>query len=92
MLVIMSPEWNGEVPGNMIKIWSPTNLAWINNRILVKGPSDLPNIHKIQDKIIVKPLSAFQGKTVPAQSTADASLSKEVPIGPQPTLATTLHL
>ena len=33
-----------------------------------------------------RPLSAFQGKAVPPQPTANATLSKEVPIGPQPAL------
>ena len=48
----------------------------------------------IQDKISVKPLSDFQGKTVaanaqqPSTSTANvsSSSSKQVPIGPQPYL------
>ena len=50
----------------MTKVWSPTNLAWIINHILVKSPSDLANVHAIQDKINVKPLSVFQGKTATA--------------------------
>jgi hypothetical protein len=49
------------------------------------------NKHAIQDKIVVKPLSAFQGKAaaVPTTTTAtttNTSSSKQVPIGPQPTL------
>jgi hypothetical protein len=43
----------------MTKIWTPTNLAWMLNRILVKGPSDVPSVNAIQDKIILKPLSSF---------------------------------
>jgi hypothetical protein len=66
----------------MTKIWSPTNLAWFINRILVKGQADVANVNAIQDKIVVKPLSAFQGKAIPPTPTADA----EVPIGPQPSL------
>jgi hypothetical protein len=59
--------------------------AWLINRILVKGPVDVANVNAIQDKIVVKSLSGFQGKTVPPP-TADAALSNEVPIGPQPSL------
>ena len=33
-----------QVPEGMTKIWTPTNLAWLINRILVKGPSDVPNV------------------------------------------------
>jgi hypothetical protein len=82
--LIAGPTWNGQVPQGMTKIWSPTNLAWLISRILVKGQSDVSNVHAIQDKIIVKPLSAFQGKAIP--STTDAALTNEVPIGPQPSL------
>ena len=92
--LIAGPDWKGEVPEGMTKIWSPTNLAWLINHVLAKGPSDLANVHPIQDKIIVKPLSVFQGKTVAANvqqsstSTANvsSSSSKQVPIGPQPYL------
>jgi hypothetical protein len=70
----------------MTKMWSPTNLAWLINRILVKGQADVTNINAIQDKIVVKPVSAFQGKAVPPKPTADAALSTEVPIGTQPSL------
>ncbi len=92
--LIAGPDWKGQVPQGMTKIWSPTNLAWLINHILVKDPSDLANAHAIQDKIIVKPLSVFQGKTAaaniqqPSTSTTNvsSSASKQVPIGPQPYL------
>ena len=63
------------------------NLAWLVNRIVVKGPADLTNVHAIQDKIIVKPLSAFQGnETTSPSAVTQANASKEIPIGPQPSL------
>jgi hypothetical protein len=34
--LVAGPDWNGQVPEGMTKIWSPTNLAWFINRILVK--------------------------------------------------------
>jgi hypothetical protein len=52
--LITGPDWDGQVPEGMTKIWSPTNLAWFINRILVKGPDDVPNVHAIQDQIMVK--------------------------------------
>jgi hypothetical protein len=91
--LVAGPDWNGQVPEGMTKIWSPTNLAWLINRILVKGPSDVANVNAIQDKIIVKPLSAFQGKATPPQqqpattgTAANASSSKQVPIKALPAL------
>jgi hypothetical protein len=91
--LLAGPDWNGQVPEGMTKIWTPTNLAWVINRILVKGAADLPNVHAIQDKIVIKPLSAFQGKATPVQpagaTAANVSSSKQVPIGPQPALIPT---
>ena len=86
--LIAGPEWNGQVPEGMTKIWTPTNLAWLITRTVVKSPADVPNVVAIQDKIIVKPLSLFQGNaTTSSQSTAtQTNASKEIPIGPQPTL------
>ena len=89
--LLAGPNWNGQVPEGMIMIWTPTNLAWLVNRILVKGPSDVPNVNAIQDKIIVKPLSVFQGNATTSSPSVvtQANASKEVPIGPQPSLICT---
>ena len=87
--LIAGPDWNGQVPEGMTKIWTPTNLAWLITRTLVKSPTDVPNVVAIQDKIIVKPLSLFQENTNTSSSQLAATqtnASKEIPIGPQPTL------
>jgi hypothetical protein len=86
--LIAGPDWNGQVPEGMTPIWTPTNLAWLINRIVVKGPADVPNVNAIQDKIIVKPLSEFQGNITTSLQPAvtQVNTSKEVPIGPQPSL------
>ena len=68
--LIAGPNWKWQVPQGMTKI----NLAWFINRILVKGQADVANVNALQDKIIVKPLSAFQGKAVPPKPTGDAAL------------------
>jgi hypothetical protein len=69
-------------------IWTATNLAWLINRIVVKGQSGSPNVHAIQDKIIVQPLSVFQGNTITSTEPAvtQVNASKELPVGPQPSL------
>jgi DNA sulfur modification protein DndE len=92
--LITGPDWNGEVPKEMTKIWSPTNTAWILNRILVKGDSDLPNVHAIQDNISIVPFSVYTGnKTISSSSSSSlhqTNVSKTVPIKPQPaTIPTT---
>jgi hypothetical protein len=62
--LIAGPQWNGEVPNGMTMIWSPTNLAWILQRTLLKGPNDIGNVHAIQDQMSLAPLSGgSQGNT-----------------------------
>ncbi len=86
--LLAGPEWNGQVPEGMTKIWSPTNVAYLMNRIIVKGPSDLPNVHAIQDKIIVKPLSVFLGRnasvppTITTTNTTQANASSSSSTSP----------
>jgi hypothetical protein len=58
--LIAGPNWNGIVPNGMHEIKTPTNIAWISNRIFVNGTSDLPNVHAIQNQIKLVPLSVFQ--------------------------------
>ena len=85
--LVAGPDWNAQVPEGMTMIWTPTNLAWLINRIVVEGPTDLSNVHAIQDKIVVKPLSAFQGnETTSPSAVTQVNASKEIPIGPQPSL------
>jgi hypothetical protein len=84
--LVAGPDWKGQVPEGMTKIWSPTNLAWLITRTLVKGPTDVPNVVAIQDQFDVKPLSVSQGKPANQTTIAQANASQAIPIGPQPTL------
>lgn len=84
--ILAGPDWKGQVPERMIKIWSPTNLAWLVTRTLVKGPTDVSNVIAIQDQFDVKPLSIFQGKPASQPTTNQANVSQAIPIGPQPSL------
>lgn len=89
--LIAGPNWDGQVPEDMTKIWTPTNLAWLINRILVKGDSDLPNVHAIQDKMSLTPLSLFEGNTTinKTPTAPETNVSSQVPIKPQPALIPT---
>jgi hypothetical protein len=89
--LIAGPNWDGQVPSGMTEIKSPTNLVWILNRILINGPSDTPNVHAIQDKIGLVPLSALQGKSnvqspTSTSTSTSSNISKEIPIKFQPAL------
>lgn len=94
--LITGPDWEGQVPEGMTKIWSPTNLAWIAQRTLLKGAADIDNVHAIQDQISLEPLSAMvQGQAPPPppppqqQQAAAAALFvpselQQNPISPRP--------
>jgi hypothetical protein len=84
--LLAGPDWKGQVPEGMTKIWSPTNLAWLATRTLVKGQADVANAVAVEDKYEVKPLSVFQGKPATQPTTTQANTSQAVPIGPQPDL------
>jgi hypothetical protein len=79
--LITGLNWNATIPQEMTQIISPTNLAWIQGRILVKGPSDVSNVNAIQDQISLKPLSELQGKST--LNTLSVG-QKEIPAIPNP--------
>jgi hypothetical protein len=68
--LIAGPEWKGEVPKGMTEIWSPTNLAWILQRTLLKGIDDIENVHAIQDKMSLTPLSGSNQENTLEQGSA----------------------
>jgi hypothetical protein len=88
--LITGPNWKGDVPPSMKQIKSPTNTVDIGGRIYVNGPSDVPNVNALQDKLKLTPLSVFNGNTTSVQPvTPETNASKQVPIGPQPSLIPT---
>lgn len=84
--LLAGPQWIGDVPEGVMKIWSPTNLVWLINRILVTGQDDISNVHEIQDKIIVKPLSLYLGKNINSLNNTTNSNTTQLPIEPKPSL------
>ncbi len=89
--LVFGPNWKGDVPPGMKEIKSPTNTAIIAGRIFINGPADVPNVNAIQDKLTLTPLSVFGRNTTSTTQplTAETNASKQVPIGPQPTLIPT---
>jgi len=85
--LIRGPNFNGTVPTGMKEIKSPTNIATIFIRTLVKNPDDVPAVHSIQDRYL---LTAFENKGA-SNSTSTAGVSssnssKEIPVAPDPAL------
>jgi hypothetical protein len=68
--LITGPGWKGTVPSGMVRVSSPTNLAWIIGRTYTNGVADIPAVSALQKQYRLTPLA-----TVPQpQSEADAAL------------------
>lgn len=51
--------WAGELPQGITRIDVPTQTAWSITRTVLSGAEDLPNVHTIQGKMKLLPLSAY---------------------------------
>ena len=51
--------WEGELPEGVTRIDVPTSMAWSITRIVLSGEEDLPNVHAIQEKMKLMPLSDY---------------------------------
>jgi hypothetical protein len=60
--LLAGPGWQGKIPANVKIIHSPTNMSWLIGRIQVNGNSDLPNVHKLQERFKLTPLSRWDSR------------------------------
>ena len=51
--------WEGKLPEGVTRIDVPTSMAWSITRIVLSGEEDLPNVHAIQEKMKLMPLSDY---------------------------------
>ena len=51
--------WEGELPEGVTRIDVPTSMAWSITRIVLSGEEDLPNVHAMQEKMKLMPLSDY---------------------------------
>lgn len=64
---LVGPNWTGSLPSGVKAIdRAQTNWIMVLVRILVDGPEELATIHKLQDQIVLMPLSAYLGQRVDA--------------------------
>lgn len=64
--LIAGPDWKGETPAGIKKVFRPTTqYSLVVFRTQLFGPTDLPNVAKIQDAYKVQPLSAFLKQPAP---------------------------
>lgn len=59
-LLIAGPKWNGAVPSDIKDVHPcPTRFAWVLVQMAAAGPQDFPEVHTLQDQLLITPLSAW---------------------------------
>lgn len=65
--LLAGPAWQGEVPGGVTLVRSPTPHAWMIMRIMVDSPADVPAVNRLQDGFDLRPFAAVvPGRDDPA--------------------------
>jgi hypothetical protein len=59
LFLLAGPDWQGEVPGGMTLVQSPTDIFHIVGRYAVDGEADVPNVQALQNQTWVTPLSRY---------------------------------
>ncbi|HMW56785.1 MAG: DUF1254 domain-containing protein [Candidatus Accumulibacter phosphatis] len=81
---ITGPGWSGELPAGVTEYKSPTGLVWILGRIYCTGtPADYKEVHALQDKVSVVPLSAYGKPYTPAPGTVDPAIDMKTAVREQ---------
>jgi len=81
---ITSPGWSGALPPGVKQFKSPTNLVWLIGRIYCTGtPEDYAAVHKVQDEISLKPLSAYGKSYTPSPGKVDPSIDMKTAVRDQ---------
>ena len=64
---VVGPHFKGKLPPGVTRVNSPYNRVWIVGRTYVRGPHDLPAVHRIQNRYSITPLSKFGDPNKPRQ-------------------------
>ncbi|MCM8626341.1 DUF1254 domain-containing protein [Accumulibacter sp.] len=81
---ITGPGWSGELPAGVTEYKSPTGLVWILGRIYSTGTAqDYKEVHALQDKISVVPLSAYGKPYTPPAGTVDPTIDMKTAVRDQ---------
>ena len=69
---ITGPDWQGQVPGGVSHITSPTNMVWIIGRIQTNGKQDIPAVAQLQQQFTLASLEQWQRgvATTPVEMTS----------------------
>jgi hypothetical protein len=59
--VITGPGCSRAIPGGLREVMSPTSLVWVLGRTIIAGAKDHLDVHALQDRMRLTPLSAWTG-------------------------------
>lgn len=80
LIAFVGPRWSGDLPGNVTSWYrSPTDMAWIINRIQTNGPQDYPAVNALQRQITAMPLSAYGRSYMPPMGRVDPAIDTKTP-------------
>ena len=57
--LLTGPDYQGEIPAELVQVAMPQNMGWIIGRILCEGVDDLENVYAIQKQYQFMPLDAY---------------------------------
>jgi hypothetical protein len=81
---VTGPGWMGKLPAGVKELKSPTALVWLLGRINSTGTKqDLGQVHALQDRIAVFPLSASGKKYVAPMGRPDPAVDGKTPVRDQ---------
>lgn len=81
---ITGPGWKGTLPKGVTQYPSATNIVWILGRIYSNGTqADLDEVHALQDKLALVPLSAYGKPYTPPRGTVDDKIDMKTPVRDQ---------
>lgn len=81
---ITGPDWHGTLPAGVTEYKSPTGIVWILGRIYCTGtPQDYADVHALQDKVSVMPLSAFGKSFTPPAGGVDPKVDMKTAVRDQ---------
>lgn len=81
---IAGPGWEGKVPDGVRLYRSSTSIVWLLGRIYCTGtPEDYDEVHAIQDKMEVVPLSAYGKTYTPPAGVVDPTVDMKTSVRDQ---------
>ncbi|MCE8540243.1 DUF1254 domain-containing protein [Ruegeria pomeroyi] len=81
---VTGPGWSGTLPDGVKEYKSPTGIVWLLGRIYCTGTKeDYAEVHSIQDKISLVPLSAYGTNYAAPAAKVDPSIDMETAVRDQ---------